>query len=701
MSAALAERGHSVTLGVRANQLEMAPPLTGFDAVVGLGVPGQGISAVGADVLSKYLQSSGRLILDGEFVYEMGSLAGSLRLPATYCGKLAGDDPNTMFQRVDPPDPLIHRNIPPSFSLPLSVLRDPGQSNARIEHCIIPSTNGKILFYSVRKGETVPRPGLLVNEPQLKSRAAVFSVTIRNQELQSPNFRAAFVNTVEWAAEQLADPIPFDVGPTQLSFVFNSSADSARSQTLLVTPATLTPAVFAVTTFTTSGEDWLRVTPNRATTPASLTVQASPVFLAPGLYQGEVVVTSGSSVVHVPVKAVVNSTAPCTYDISPLRAVFAAAGGSEKIGVSAPPGCSWTAVSALPWVTISFGATGTGPGTVVYSVAPAFTAEARSGGITIAGQTFRVTETGTSLSFRLDPAALTFRLAENSSQPDTRALSVISSLAASFTASAAGGTWLSVAPASGAAPGTMIVSATAAGLAPGTYQGSIVVRIPTATPAEQSIAVSLTIDPANATPLRVEPTSLTLSAAQGGDVKTNTLQVTNPGRGTLVFRAVVDDGSFLSITPDSGTVAPGLQQSITISGNPQGLAAGSYSGHVTVSASTGEKVTVRVVLTVSAINQTILLSQTGLSYMAVSLGGKVLPQTFSVLNIGAGVMDWTASASTLSGESWLSLTRGSGSADAAALVPLPIDVNVDATNLRPGDYRGRITVTSPTASNSP
>lgn len=58
------------------------------------------------------------------------------------------------------------------------------------------------------------------------------------------------------------------------------------------------------------------------------------------------------------------------------------------MSVIAPDGCAWTAVSNVGWITILSGANGSGNGTVTYSVAS--TTRARSGTMTIAGQTFTV-----------------------------------------------------------------------------------------------------------------------------------------------------------------------------------------------------------------------------------------------------------------------------------------------------------------------
>ncbi len=81
----------------------------------------------------------------------------------------------------------------------------------------------------------------------------------------------------------------------------------------------------------------------------------------------------------------------CTFSILPASQNFAASGGSGSVTVTASAGCLWTAVSNSAWVTINSGSSGSGNGTVGYGVA-ANTGAQRSGTLTIAGQTFTVTQ---------------------------------------------------------------------------------------------------------------------------------------------------------------------------------------------------------------------------------------------------------------------------------------------------------------------
>ena len=84
----------------------------------------------------------------------------------------------------------------------------------------------------------------------------------------------------------------------------------------------------------------------------------------------------------------------CTYTLTPRRAAYPAAGGSGSVAVRTQPGCSWTATSNAAWITVTGGASGSGNGTVSYTVAPfGGPQRARSGSLGIAGKDFVVRQT--------------------------------------------------------------------------------------------------------------------------------------------------------------------------------------------------------------------------------------------------------------------------------------------------------------------
>ena len=84
-------------------------------------------------------------------------------------------------------------------------------------------------------------------------------------------------------------------------------------------------------------------------------------------------------------------TAGCSYSLSPSSADFPASGGAGSFNVNTQSGCAYTAVSNAQWITLSNGINGNGSGTVSFLVASNSSA-ARTGTITVAGQTFTVNQ---------------------------------------------------------------------------------------------------------------------------------------------------------------------------------------------------------------------------------------------------------------------------------------------------------------------
>jgi hypothetical protein len=97
----------------------------------------------------------------------------------------------------------------------------------------------------------------------------------------------------------------------------------------------------------------------------------------------------------------------CTFAIAPPSGSVPAAGGGGSVTVTAGAGCGWTAASNASWLTIATGASGTGNGTVTFTAPGNTTGATRSGTLTIAGQTFTVTQSALPCSYTVTPPAQT------------------------------------------------------------------------------------------------------------------------------------------------------------------------------------------------------------------------------------------------------------------------------------------------------
>jgi hypothetical protein len=86
------------------------------------------------------------------------------------------------------------------------------------------------------------------------------------------------------------------------------------------------------------------------------------------------------------------NTTVCVFAISPTNVIFSAVGGSGGVNVTAPDGCAWSATNNDSFISIDSGNSGTGNGMVSYTVAANTSSNELTGTITIAGQTFSITE---------------------------------------------------------------------------------------------------------------------------------------------------------------------------------------------------------------------------------------------------------------------------------------------------------------------
>lgn len=306
------------------------------------------------------------------------------------------------------------------------------------------------------------------------------------------------------------------------------------------------------------------------------------------------------------------------------------------------------------------------------------------------------------------PPQLTFSAASGGAPSAAQTLSLTSPVEGlGFTATVPNdATWLQVNPNSGAAPRLIQVVADPTNLPQSStpYQASITINSPNGNPPSFSVPVSFTVGPGQPPTLAINKTNLSFPFSRQGSSRSQTVLVSNAGGGTLSFTASSSTsipGNWLSVSPASGQALPATPAALTVTANPAGLSPGTYAGTVTVSAG-AETQNIPVTMTISALNQAILLSQTGLSFVGVSQGGVLPPQTFGVLNIGTGVVNWTVFTSTLpSGGTWLQVTPAGGSTDAAADTVPTVQVSVDAASLQPGTYYGLVQVDAPGAANTP
>ena len=134
-----------------------------------------------------------------------------------------------------------------------------------------------------------------------------------------------------------------------------------------------------------SNAGWLTVTTISGSGPGTVgyTLQANP----DPAQRTAAILIGGQT--HTVVQA--GAAPPCTFALDPASRDVASAAAAFTVRVNTNAGCAWTATSNVPWLTITTG-TGTGPGDAAYSVAENTTTAARTGIVTINGQTHTVNQ---------------------------------------------------------------------------------------------------------------------------------------------------------------------------------------------------------------------------------------------------------------------------------------------------------------------
>lgn len=371
-----------------------------------------------------------------------------------------------------------------------------------------------------------------------------------------------------------------------------------------------------------SGSGWLTVNSSSQSTPAPVTVTVNPVGLAAGRYDGTVTISSSQSGVAslvLPVRVIVVSGSLVT--ISANQVSFSSTGGAvpspvnvslgsltgtaqytAAVNVISPTGGTWLSVQPT---------SGTLPGNITISASPTGLATGDYAGtvtITVAGAAnspaiipvlFSVTST-TPAGLVATPASLTFTQAPGAAAPSPQTLQLTAPSSTSFTATAAtssGGSWLTVNPASGQVPGSVsVVISNTASLTAGTYSGSV-----TLTSSAGNVTVPVTLTIGASSPFVAAPAQLSFTATPGGSNPAGqTIQLSAAGASAAqqftVTVATQSGGNWLTVTPSAGTTPAPLQAAVTLGS----LAAGTYSGSITVSAQSLQSLVIPVTLTVGS-----------------------------------------------------------------------------------------------------
>jgi uncharacterized protein (TIGR03437 family) len=420
--------------------------------------------------------------------------------------------------------------------------------------------------------------------------------------------------------------------PTPLTFTYVPGSALPGPQYLSISSPT---GALVSYTVATSSAGWLTASPNVGSTASGqnqVTVSVNPTGLGQSTYNGSVLITpvGSTDTLTVPVTLNVGTTGSLVFSVNPSSLSFQSqmGGGVQTQALSIASfsglqeGFLASAESTGGWLNVSptFGTT---PFTLSITANPSAltTAGSYSGNIRLQSlSTLNVQFVPVTLTISggvaVNPTSLTFTGNVGGTAPVGQAIN-LTGATVNFTASS-NVSWLQITPTSGFTPQSITVRPVLTGLGAGTHQATV-----TITAGGQTFSIPVTLTLTQAVEVNVSSTSLTFAhQTRPGQAApaAQTVSVTSP-QGNVQFTAnasTTSGGSWLSVTPNSGTTP----RDISISVDPASLAVGSYSGSVTVAGPGGASsrvisvtlnVTAPPAATVSAITNGASLAPTAIS----------------------------------------------------------------------------------------
>jgi len=504
-------------------------------------------------------------------------------------------------------------------------------------------------------------------------------------------------------------PLPPAIGasPTSLSFTAQAGANPA-AQTLTISNT----GGGTLSWSASNNAAWLTLSPASGTGNGAVTLTATTGTLTTGSYSGTVTMSApNATTVTVPVSFTVTAApVPPAIGASPTSFSFTAqqAGSnpaSQTVSISNTGGgtLSWSASNNAAWLTLS-PASGTGNGAMTLTATTGtLTAGSYSGTMTMSAigaspvtvpVSFTVAAAPVPPAIGASPTSLSFAATQGGTNPATQTLNISNTGGGTLTWTASEtASWLTLSTTGSTGNGTVTLTAATAGLPVSTQNATI--TLSAAGAATVSVPVSFTITAAPTPTIGLSSTNLSFTGVQGGtSPATQTVTISNNGAGTLSWTGS-GSNSWLSVSPASGSVAAGSSNTLSVSASTTGLAGGTVSAPIMISASgaTNTPQTITASLTVTA-QPALGLSPTTFSFTATQGAANPAPNTLNVTNPGTGTLTWSVTDNA----SWLTLTPASGTTTTGTS---PVTLSVNTLGLPAGPVTAAITVTAGTATNSP
>ena len=543
------------------------------------------------------------------------------------------------------------------------------------------------------------------------------SVTVSSPNASNPTTTIPVTLTVS------NTPLLTQVGSAPSPFNFQTGGTTPANQTIQI-GTTSTALALNISTALPSGQNWLvtnlSTTTASASAPATLTIGVNPAGLTSGTYSATITVSSPgvANTITIPVTLNVSNTNLLGETPSQLSFTYqtnAALPAAQTITVtSSGAPLAFTAAVATTscgntWLTLNqtSGNTGTGGAPISVSVNPSgITApQLCSGSVTITSPGSATTLTvpvvlqvSATAIIQVNPSAvnMTGQIGSGITATSTLTLSSSDSFTGLTYTLSSPATWLFVSPTAGTTPVNVQLSANTsdASLKIGANTTTLTLTSPSL---QTPITIPVTLNLVSAANLVAAPTSLVFSQPANGTApaaQTVSLTLSGTGLSTANFTAVanVNFGTWLTVTPTTGTV-PGQ---ISIAVNGSNLSQGSYTGSVVVTVpGVGQSpFTIPVTLNVTA-PQSLTVSASTLSF-STQIGAAQPPaaQTVQVASAG-GVVTFTTGTTFTSCPNFFTV------APTTASTPATLTVSINMANIAAGTCSGSISVTAPGIATQP
>jgi chitobiase/beta-hexosaminidase-like protein/BACON domain-containing protein len=424
----------------------------------------------------------------------------------------------------------------------------------------------------------------------------------------------------------------FDSLPGQLSFSMVTGGGTPPAQPLEIRNAGAGTLAWTASLSTSDGGAWLAISPASGTAPTVPSVSVVPANLpggglVAGTFTGQVILTSGTDRVTIPVTMVVGASVFRQVNALDFNMAYGGANPLPQLLNITSTGTSFTFIASVAnstggsWLKISPSAYGYGlatPQNLIVSVAPtaplaAGTYTAQIIAVAAAGSPSMVipvtltVNPATATFFDDMPGGISFFQVTGGATPAVQMVPIRNAGVGRLdwtatTSTSDGGNWLVVSAGSGTAPSTLWAGITSAnlpgkGLTAGIFNGQIVLKTGTG---RQTIPIQVVVGANVFKP--VAPLNFS-KAYDGANPAAQVLSIASSATNFtfLGLGASANGGSWLTINPSAYGYGIATPESVQVSVNPVvTLAAGSYVGEIIFTSAAGDQgMVVPVTLTIN------------------------------------------------------------------------------------------------------